>query len=134
MHPSSTLEFKARTMNHISIWPWLRRLALTLTLATPLAVLAAPQETFATPQAAVDALVAALKADNDAAMVAIFGSDHKDLVINPDQAEASATRAKILAAMQTLTVLRELSADRHVLIIDADAWPLPIPIVRNDDR
>ena len=131
---ASNLQLKARNMNILSPWPLLRRLLLALTLAVPLVAPAAPQETFATPQAAVDALKAALKADNDAAMVAIFGEDHKDMVTNPDKAEASANRAKILAAMQTLTVVREPSADRRVLIIGAEAWPMPIPIVRSGDR
>ena len=59
---------------------------------------AAPQQTFATPEAAVDALMAALKADSDPAMIAIFGEEHKDLVVTSDRAATSATRAKILAA------------------------------------
>ncbi len=121
-------------MNPISIWSLLGHLVLALTLAGPLVALSATQESFATPEAAVEALKAALKADNDATMVAIFGADHKDLVINADRAEASATRAKLLAAMQTLTVLREPSADRRVLVIGADAWPMPIPIVRSGER
>ena len=88
---------------------------------------AAPQETFATPDAAVDAFMAALKADSDAAMVAIFGDAHKDLLIPSDRAEASANRARLLAAMQTLRVLRETMPDRRVLVIGDQAWPMPIP-------
>jgi hypothetical protein len=49
-------------------------------------------------------------------------------------AATSATRAKILAAMQTLHVLKEPSADRRVLVIGDAAWPMPIPIVRAGDR
>jgi len=67
-------------------------------------------------------------------MVAIFGDEHKDLIVNSDRAMASATRARILAAMQTLRVLREPSADRRVLVIGDEAWPVPIPIVRVGDR
>jgi hypothetical protein len=92
-----------------------------------------PQD-FATPEAAVDAFMAALKADSDAAMVAIFGDAHKDLLIPSDRAEASANRARLLAAMQTLRVLREPGPDRRVLVIGDQAWPMPIPIVRTGDR
>ena len=113
---------------------FLRRLALALIVAAPLAAAAAPQETFATPEAAVDALMAALKADSDPAMVAIFGEEHKDLFLTSDRAASSATRAKILAAMQTLRVLREPSKDRRVLVIGDEAWPVPIPIVRVGER
>ena len=42
----------------------LLRLLLSLSVAIPLAVAAAPQETFATPEAAVDALMAALGRPN----------------------------------------------------------------------
>ena len=134
MHPFTSIKTKASAMNITNLWPFLRRLALALMVAVPLAAAAAPQETFATPEAAVDALMAALKADSDPAMVAIFGEEHKDLVINSDRAMASATRARILAAMQTLRVLHEPSADRRVLVIGDEAWPVPIPIVRTGDR
>ena len=50
------------------------------------------------------------------------------------RAATSATRAKILAAMQTLRVLREPSPDRRVLVIGDEAWPTPIPLVRVGDR
>ena len=121
-------------MNMTRIWTLLRRLALVLLLGTPLGAAAAPQETFATPEAAVDALMAALEADSTPAMLAIFGEEHKDLVITSDPAATSATRAKILAAMRTLRVLEEPSPDRRVLVIGDEAWPVPIPIVRTGDR
>jgi hypothetical protein len=134
MKPFLSFESKAFAMNIHHFWSFLRRLALALVLVAPVAATAAPQETFATPQAAVDALMAALKADSDSAMIALFGEEHKDLVIQSDRAATSATRAKILAAMQTLRVLREPSPDRRVLVIGDEAWPTPIPLVRVGDR
>jgi hypothetical protein len=107
-----------------------RRAAAMLLLAIPLVALAAEQRTFATPDAAVDALMAALKADDDAAMIALFGAAHKDLIITPDRAATSATRAKILSALQTFRVLDDRGPDRRVLLIGDQAWPLPIPLVR----
>ena len=134
MHTFHPVELKASPMNICRFWNRLRLLALALVLAAPLAAVAAPQETYATPEAAVDALMAALKADSDAALVTVFGEDRKHLVIDPDRAAASANRARILAAMQTLRVLREPGPDRRVLLIGDEAWPLPIPIVRTGDR
>ena len=134
MHTFPSIDSKASMMNVTGFWSFLRGLALALIVAVPLAAAAAPQETFATPEAAVDALLAALKADSDAAMVAIFGEEHKDLVVTSDRAASSATRAKILAAMQTLHVLNAPSPDRRVLVIGDEAWPVPIPIVRAGDR
>jgi len=130
MNSFTSIQSKASAMNITYLFSLLRRLALTLLVAAPLAATAAPQETFPTPEAAVEALMAALKTDSDAAMVALFGEEHKDLVIQSDRAAASATRAKILAAMQTLHVLRETSGDQRMLLIGDQAWPVPIPLVR----
>jgi hypothetical protein len=120
-------------MNIVPLWALLRRLLLVLALALPLGA-AAVQQTFDTPDAAVDALMAALKADSDAQLLLIFGDEYKHLVVPDDRAAASATRAKIYASMQTLRVLRDVSPDRRVLLIGAEAWPMPIPIVRSGDR
>lgn len=125
---------KASTMNITRLWPFLCLLALTFLVSAPLVAVAAPQETFATPEVAVDALMAALKADSDSAMIAIFGDEHKDLILSSDHAATSAIRAKILAAMETLRVLQEPSPSRRVLLIGDEAWPVPIPIVRAGDR
>jgi len=134
MRTFPSIQSKASPMNNIRHWSFLTRLALSLMVAVPFAAAAAPQETFATPEAAVDALMSALKADSDPAMVAIFGDEHKDLLMSSDRAATSATRAKILDAMQTLRVLQEPSPVRRVLVIGAAAWPVPIPIVRAGDR
>ncbi|HSM21371.1 MAG TPA: DUF2950 family protein, partial [Rubrivivax sp.] len=82
-------------MNTFRHWPSsLRRFALllVLSLAAPFGAIAAAQETFATPEAAADALMAALKADSDEAMVAIFCEEHRKLVTQSDRAASSATR------------------------------------------
>jgi hypothetical protein len=134
MHTSTSIHREDSAMNIIRLWALLRRLMLALTLALPLAATAAPQQTFATPEAAVDALMAALKADSDASMLAIFGDDYKHLIVQDDRAAASANRAKVYESMQTLRVLRESGPDRRLLLIGDEAWPLPIPIVRSGDR
>ena len=118
-------------MNPTKMMAAARRVAAVLLLAFPLATFAAEQKTFATPEAAVDALMAALKADDDAAIVALFGDEYKDLVISPDRAANSATRAKIVAAMQTMRVLDERGADKRVVLIGDQAWPMPIPLVKD---
>ena len=102
------------------------RALLMLAIVVPMASIAAPQE-FATPEAAVDALAAALKADGDAALVTLFGEEHKNLIIDSDRAAALENRNKILAAMQARRVLRDPSPDRRILLIGDQAWPLPIP-------
>ncbi|MGZ9074797.1 MAG: DUF2950 domain-containing protein [Burkholderiaceae bacterium] len=111
----------------------LRQLALAMLLSMPF-VAAAQQRNFATPDEAVDALFTALKADDDAALIAIFGDKYKNLIATPDRATNSATRARLAAGLQTFRVLNEQGANRRVLLIGDQAWPLPIPIVRANDR
>jgi hypothetical protein len=105
-----------------------------LLLALPLAAPAAEQKMFATPDEAVDALLAALKADDDAALLSIFGDKHKSLVVTPDRAANSATRAEAVAAIQTYRLLEEQGKDRRVLLIGDQAWPFPIPLLKTGER
>jgi hypothetical protein len=112
----------------------LRRVSMSLLLVLPIAALAVEPKSFATPEEAVDALQAAVKANDDAAMVAIFGDKHMDLVASPDKAANTETRAKAAAAMQTYRLLEERGRDRRVLLIGDQAWPFPIPIVRRGER
>jgi hypothetical protein len=132
MQADRSIESKASAMKTVHLWSFLS--CIVFALAMPVAAAAVPQETFATPEAAVDALAAALKADSDAMLMVLFGDEHKDAIVDPDRAAASANRARIAAAMQTLRVLKEPGPDRRVLVIGDQAWPFPIPIVRTGDR
>jgi hypothetical protein len=117
-------------MNPFGMNAGFRRLAMVLLLAFPLASASADQQTFATPEAAVDALYAALKANDDAALVDIFGEKHKNLVITGDRAHDTALRAKAAAQLATFRALEDRGNDRRVLLMGAEAWPVPIPLVR----
>ncbi len=134
MRPIHTIQRESINVNILRLWSLLQRLVLPLALAVPLAAMSAPQETYETPEAAVEALMAALKTDTDAALIPIFGEERKDLVINADPTVSKANRAKVLAAMQTMRVLHEPTPVRRTLLIGATAWPLPIPIVRVGSR
>src|SRR5437762_4283384 len=134
MNLAHAIDKVATSMNCFRMTSVVRRLTLVLLLAFPLMTLAAEQKTFATPEEAVDALMAALKADDDATMLAIFGEQHKNLVVTPDRAANSAMRAEVLARMQTFHNLGEVGMDRRTLFIGDEAWPVPIPLVRNGAR
>ena len=117
-------------MNPIDVMTRLRRFALALLLALPLAASAADQKTFATPEAAVDALIAALKADDDAALVALVGEKHRNLIGTGDRAHDTQVRADAVAQLNAYRFLSERGPDRRVLLVGTQAWPLPIPLVR----
>jgi hypothetical protein len=134
MNSANTLRKAGNAMHITLILHGTRRLALVLLLALPFAASAADQKSFATPDEAADALLAALKADDDAAIVAIFGDKHKDLVVPPDRTANSANRATTAAAMQTYRLIEERGKDRRVLLIGDEAWPFPIPLLKSGER
>src|SRR2546429_492603 len=131
MNLAHAIDKVATSMNCFRMTSVVRRLTLALLLAFPLVTLAAEQKTFATPEEAVDALMAALKADDDVAMLAIFGEQHKNLVVTPDRAANSAMRAEVLARMRTFHSLDSSGTDRRTLFIGDEAWPVPSPLVGN---
>jgi Protein of unknown function (DUF2950) len=121
-------------MNPIATLSLIRRFAFIAFCVLPVVATGAEQKTFGTPEEGVDALLTALKADDDTALLAIFGDQHRTLIVSPDRAAASANRAKAVAAMQTYRLLEEQGKDRRVLLIGDQAWPLPIPLVRVGER
>lgn len=109
----------------------LRRIALpALLMALPLASFGEDQRRFATPEAAVEALIAALKANDERALVSIVGDKHKDLVVTGDPANDAAKRAESAALLSTYHSLIASAPDRRVLLMGEKAWPLPIPLVQ----
>lgn len=107
----------------------LRGITLAGALLLPLAV-AAQQTTFATPEAAADALQRALQANDDQAMTALVGEKYRYLVVTGDPAYDGALRAEAAAALKSRRSLEELGADRRILRMGPQAWPFAIPIVR----
>lgn len=130
MNPVRAINIVMTSMTQFRIIAGFRRLALILLLALPLAATAAEQRTFATPEAAVDALYAALKANDEAALLDIFGDKHKELVVTGDAAYDSANRAIAAEHLAAYRVLDDRGPDRRVLLMGVEAWPLPIPLVR----
>jgi hypothetical protein len=86
---------------------------------------------FATPEEAVKALTAALKANDDKALVEIFGERNKDLVLTSDKAATLETRQKAVKAIEEYLDLRKDGDSSVTLVMGANAWPMPIPLVKD---
>jgi len=108
-----------------------RLASLALALLLPLASMAAEQRTFASPEAAVDALITALRANDTGALVAIFGDQHKNLVVSGDPAYDAARNARAADLLGTYHALDDSAPDRRMVLMGTQAWPLPIPLVRD---
>ena len=98
----------------------------------------APQETttsgFDTPEAAVAAFVAALEKNDIARLQALLGPGSEELLDSGDAVQDAAGRAEFLAAYAAKHVLTDDGADRKVLVIGEQDWPMPIPLVKRDGK
>ncbi len=125
--------------------PTLRRLATTALVATmALATLVVPGAhpraattakvaapvTFATPQAGVDLLVAALRANDRVALVALLGSGHSRVIDSGDAAQDAAAWKKFVSAYDAKHSLQMDGDAKVTLVIGPDDWPTPVPLVR----
>lgn len=91
------------------------------------------QKTFSSPQAAVEALAGAVRADDRGALLAIFGPGSRRLLFSGDRVEDRHGRERFLARYEEGSRLEE-SAEKAVLHLGKDEWPFPIPLVKKGDR
>lgn len=126
------------TTTHTVLTSGLRRLAslmlvsIGLSALTPLGGCASAPETFPTPEAAVDALVAAMRSNSGSEMERVLGSDSKDLISSGDAVADANGRAKFLEVFNEKHTLTPDGDDSMTLVVGNNDWPLPIPIVKND--
>lgn len=86
---------------------------------------------FPTPEAAIDALVDAIRKDDDKAVAAILGTGWQDFV--PGQIDdEDEVRAKFLKAWDDAHKLIPENDDRVLVGAGTTGWVMPIPIMRKD--
>jgi hypothetical protein len=90
------------------------------------------QQHFTGPGAALDALLAAVRASDAAAFDAIFGPGSEDLRSSGDPVADKAMRERFLDAAEEHSGLEFDSPDRVLLSFGDDDWPFPIPLVKSD--
>jgi hypothetical protein len=96
--------------------------------ATPVA--AAPQTTFPSAEAAVDALVAALGRHDNSGFRALMGPGGEKLLESGDKIADENARQRFLADYAAHHQIATQSDGRAILIVGTNDWPLPIPIVQ----
>jgi hypothetical protein len=118
---------------------WLRRMSFLvsglalLALALPVCASTPDEQTFASPQDAVSALVVAAKNHDVNALQAIFGPTREDL-ISPDVVQATEESKKFVERLTEKTQLINHSDSNVTLAIGADGWPFPIPLVKQEGK
>jgi hypothetical protein len=112
----------------------LTELVLTaLVLMLPERLRAAGEERFNSPQAAVEALRAAVAARDTNALHAIFGSAAHGLVAG-DVVEAAEERGVFLDRLKAKVNLVSETDSKAALELGTDGWPFPIPLVKQDGQ
>jgi Protein of unknown function (DUF2950) len=115
-------------MNLHLCWRQVWLMALALGLALPVCVFAADEQTFASPDAAVSALVAAAMDHDTNALDLIFGPTGKELV-SPDVVQATEEYKIFVQRLAEKQQLLTNSAAGLTLAIGLDGWEFPIPLV-----
>ncbi len=88
------------------------------------------QKVFKTPEAAVGALLEALRKNDSNALLDIFGHQYKEFIAGTDKVAAREDRKRVYEAAQETKTLHSQSEEKRVLVIGRNEWPLPFPIVR----
>jgi len=120
---------------------WLRRIRPTasglgmvlLALALPVCAPAADEQTFTSPQEAVNALVAAATNHDTNALHSIFGSEGHGL-ISPDVVQATEAFKMFVQHLTERAQVVTNSDSNVTLEIGTNAWPFPIPLVKQDGQ
>ena len=118
---------------------WLARLAvLVVSVCCAAVVLAADppkkmaQKTFASAQEAVDALVAAAKAGDRAAALAILGPDAEEAVSSGDAVADKAARERFTEMYAQKHAVAVDGDSKATLVVGNDDFPFAYPLVKSD--
>jgi hypothetical protein len=106
-------------------------LGIALAAALPRVAAAAP-ESFPTPQAAADAVIAALEARDRDRLLAIFGPESEDVIFTGEDARDRANWSEFLRDYRsTHEITTDPDGASATLAIGPDLWPFPASIVKD---
>lgn len=92
------------------------------------------QASFATPDEAVTAFVAAARAGNVAALDSLLGPGGAQIVTSSDTIADAQERARFVERYDEKHGLTEDGPDQMTLNVGATDWPVPIPLVKANGR
>jgi hypothetical protein len=113
-----------------------RAAAACVAAAIVLALLMPPahaQQAFPTPEEAAAALVAAVKTGSKRAMLKVLGRNAEEIIESGDDVADEETRKSFLSAYETKHSIKSEENKKATLILGADDFPFPIPLVNNRD-
>jgi hypothetical protein len=90
----------------------------------------AKQKTFETPEAAVGALVQALRNNSEKELLALFGPGNAALISSGDEVEDKEQSAKFIRHYDEKNRLENAGERKIILHLGNNDWPFPIPLVK----
>ena len=109
---------------HRAVLPSIMALAL-LTSASQ------AQQAYPTPEDAVAALAAAVKSGTKTAILKVLGNSAEDVVESGDEVADAETRQRFLSAYDVRHSIKAEGNKKAMLILGADEFPFPIPLVNS---
>jgi len=92
----------------------------------------AKQKTFVTPEAAVQALVKALRDNNVSELFAILGPGSETLISSGDKVNDREGREKFILRYNEKNRMENSGEKKAILHVGDNDWPFPIPLVMTD--
>jgi hypothetical protein len=89
------------------------------------------QQAYPTPEDAVAALAAAVKSGIKTAILKVLGNSAEDVVESGDEVADAETRQRFLSAYEARHSIKTEGNKKALLILGADDFPFPIPLVNN---
>jgi hypothetical protein len=96
-------------------------------------LLADQPQAFNTPQDALDAMVAALRAQDADTLLVVFGSDARDLLSTGNPDRDARNREAILDLYDAGYRFRPGEDGRAEILLGADGWAFPVPLAKSGD-
>jgi hypothetical protein len=113
----------------------IKQIVLITALVAPLAFGAAStQQSFSTPEAAVQALMKAANAKDKKALLQVLGQAAEPLIDSGDPVADKNARDKFMAAYKESNALDKSDPAKVTLDVGNDQWPFPIPIVQKNGK
>jgi Protein of unknown function (DUF2950) len=115
---------------------WLRAgalLALAAGLAGSVSAQQDVQRTFPTPSDAANALMNAVKNNDEQDLRQILGSDSPSLIATGDETEDRESRENFVRKYEEMhRLVKHEETGQTVLYVGAENWPMPVPLVKRD--